>query len=89
MDTSDANGRLCRVGLHVKHGLRYIAEVIPACLTTRQVRVPNAHDQLYVCSAGQDIRYLDAETRGLSKAYISDIEVCCSTEPVASCRPRR
>jgi hypothetical protein len=31
MDTSDANGRLCRVGLHVEHGLRYtyIAWMIP------------------------------------------------------------
>ena len=66
-----------------RHGLRstYIAGVQEF---VKQMGIPNAHDRVCVCSVEQDIRYLDAETRGLSRAYISDIEVYRSTERVTN-----
>ena len=51
-----------------------------------QVRIPNAHDRLYVCSVEQDIRHLDTETRELSGVYLSDIDTRRSKEWVTNCR---
>ena len=65
-----SNGRLCRVGLRVNHGLRYtyIAGVVPASQPTCEPGENSECTRIdcMSCSVKQDIRYLDAETRGLS-----------------------
>ena len=61
MVTSDPNGRLCRVELRVKHGLRYTYIVGSNDPYVHQVRT-----QMHTIDCiEQDTHYLDAETRGL------------------------